>query len=984
MKYVYTFLVLLLSVPMLGFGQLSGTKQVPSVNYPGLQAVVDSLNSQGVGSSGVSFIIAGSQVFNEPFLTLTASGTENGPVEIKWDESGDKPIVNFTGTAAAGEAGISLSGSDYITINGLDIRNPDGLLEYGVLISNADELNGAHHNAIKNCVITLNKTNVNQTEAVRVFATTVPTNASGTVSFNSFINNTIQNSAFGYNFDGNTYTTPLMSVGNEVGAEPGGESLISDIVLCGVYIKNQNGFTLHHTTVENLTQTSSFTPAAVSTTSGNPTEPLTNTFEIHHNTIKDITSSATSIYALYMSARKSTHNIYNNVINNITATGGGNNSADGILVFGTDIIANVYNNMVSGIAAPASVITNNAATRGINVRTFGAANIYYNTVLLQFTATNSAHTSAAMCVYNANSPVDMRNNIFVNLTTLAENPTGYAAALYKSTPAVDNIAATTNNNIYYAGEPSANHPIFFGYNSTTPAIDQTLAEYKLRAGSFDQASFTENVTFISASDLHIQPLATTVARNNGLVIASPFVIDTDIDGNPRDAETPDIGADEIANGFPDVAQNPEPIDGAADISIEVQNVTWDYISSVQYLDPVAFLVYKNTSPDFQGIEPFAVVPFESGTIGYQALFNEGVDLEYSTTYYWKVVPTLDVANGPEAQDVQVWSFTTQPLVIPYPNTAENPVPENGTIDVDVETGSLGWSFSLLPSYTAPAGFKVYLGTTAELTENDMIGWVAYDDQLVSFSASLDAVSLEYETEYFWKVVPSVDQQSGPDAQDVIVWSFTTAVQTFPYPNPVENMLPAEGDTLIVYGVKSYYLDFSFDFTPNPVYTVPTGFKVYAWGSDGTPSEEYLYVEYVEGQTEYIVYQGDNEEIFDNLAWDSYNKWKVVPTTDPESGYDTPDVEVVEFYCKFISGINESQGSEFKVYPNPSSGIVYFTQPLESVATIEVVDLTGKVHCAVQFFPTETSINLSSLEDGLYFIRIKTEKALRTGKLFIKK
>jgi hypothetical protein len=665
MKQFLVICLTLLLAPFYSMSQLTGSFDVPSSNYPNFQAVVDSLNTYGVGANGVDFIISGDQTFNETPLTLTASGEQNGRINISWDGQGAKPILNFTATAAASEAGITLLGSDFVTIDGLDIRSADGLLEQGIYLTNASATDGAHFNIVSNVDITLDKENVNQTEAFRVSPAIEAVTIEGSTNNNHFYNNSIQNTFIGYSFGGNNSNTQLMSFGNEVGTEGDGASTISDIVMCGVLMDDQNGFRLFNTTIQDLTRIGSGTtaPAAISTMSGNPSEPLTNEFEIFNNRIESIASSFTSSYGMYLSARKSTHNVYNNVITGVTATGGGSNTADGIMVFATDVTANIYNNMISDIAAPASALSGNAATRGINIRTFGTAQIFYNSVLLQYTATNEAHTSAAMCVYNNDDFVDMRNNIFVNLTTLPDNPSGIATALFKRTPALDNIAQSTDNNIYYAGTPSENNTIFYGYSSTSPAIDQTLSDYQTRAGNFDQNSLTENVPFVGSDDLHIQPLEITQARENASLITDPFVISEDIDGTERDSQTPDIGADEIANPYPNQVENMIPtatdtaiiyLRGSSDEYVNV--LSFDFYPDEQYTTPVAFKIYHWSQDETYLTGRETIINYVEGQTHYEIETSEALDPLCEETSYWTIIPTVDIDNGPETPDTEEISF----------------------------------------------------------------------------------------------------------------------------------------------------------------------------------------------------------------------------------------------------------------------------------------------------------------------------------------
>ncbi|MBW6479397.1 MAG: hypothetical protein K0B37_08220, partial [Bacteroidales bacterium] len=223
MKKFYMLFILLLSFSIYSLADNPTVISVPSDDFPDMLSLVEYINTNGPGDNGVVFEIAGDSQFTEPHLTITNSGTLLAPIIIVWDGNGNKPIVSFSGTAANEEAGLTLEGVSYVTIDGLDIRNPDGQLEYGILITNADETTGSHFNTVKNTHITLNKENPNQTNGIRVFANVSQTTFDGTNSNNSFLNNHISNVLLGYVIDSNTGQVDLMNTGNFVGTEMDGE-----------------------------------------------------------------------------------------------------------------------------------------------------------------------------------------------------------------------------------------------------------------------------------------------------------------------------------------------------------------------------------------------------------------------------------------------------------------------------------------------------------------------------------------------------------------------------------------------------------------------------------------------------------------------------------------------------------------------------------------------------------------------------------------
>ncbi len=109
-----------------------------------------------------------------------------------------------------------------------------------------------------------------------------------------------------------------------------------------------------------------------------------------------------------------------------------------------------------------------------------------------------------------------------------------------------------------------------------------------------------------------------------------------------------------------------------------------------------------------------------------------------------------------------------------PNPATNPRPEDGLQDAFV-TQLLQWNASALAQ-----GYKVYLGTDNPPTN-------IIDGEDVGTNRYFKTPQLDYDTEYFWQVVPYNDVG---DAEDCPVWSFHTIiyhpVTVFPFEEGFEN------------------------------------------------------------------------------------------------------------------------------------------------------------------------------------------------------
>ncbi len=294
---------------------------------------------------------------------------------------------------------------------------------------------------------------------------------------------------------------------------------------------------------------------------------------VSNNTITSVTGSAA---ITGIASAQGAQNMINNTINSFTTTGGsavvglavsggtiqnvaknkiynlvGTNASstvNGILVSG-GVTNNIYNNLVGDLRTPAASATNPLI--GISLTGGTTDNVYYNTVYLSGSSSGTNFGSSALSSNGTPTTINLRNNIFINNVTPAG--TGIATAYRRSAAALTNYGTASNNNIFYAGTPSATTPIF--YDGTT--VQQTLANFKTFVGATrEAASFTENVVFASttgsaATFLHITNGSTSLAESGGTNI-STYTDDFDGDirqGNAGYAGTgtsPDIGADEFA------------------------------------------------------------------------------------------------------------------------------------------------------------------------------------------------------------------------------------------------------------------------------------------------------------------------------------------------------------------------------------------------------------------------------------------------------
>jgi Right handed beta helix region len=724
MKIFYLAVLVLFISAGITAQPLTGIKTIKASggDFSSFGAAFISLNTNGVGTGGVTFNVDPGFSSVEDPSALVATGTATNQIVFQKSGAGANPVIRPTGGAGTTDFTVKIAGGDYISFDGIDINiNTGSAMEYGYVLEGSSA-NGCQFNTIKNCSVTLNKENAS-TRCIYTYFASAPSSALFSNSNNKFYNNTLQNALTGYFIFGNS---SFPDQDNEIGTVNGGSATISGIgtgtgntgSTCnmitllgqqGIKIFNQtitngssgsgqvnginissstvniysnsisnlsnssgtstvygingssNNASIYGNTIDLITATSG--PAAGINISGSGTNPVLN---LYSNTIKRIsTSGSTSLasaFGITNSGAGVTNNVYKNNISEISSNGGALSTAVGLNVSGTT--CRVYNNFVAGITAANG--TGTASTRGISL-VGGTSNfyVYYNSVYLDYIFATSSGSGAAIFLANNSISFDIRNNIFVNNANTAVNVGAKAVAIYAAnTTILPILGATCDNDDYFAGTPGANNLIFYdGLNA-----DQTLAAFKSRLVNREQNSITENPPFLSVAspfNLHLSTAIPTQCESKGLPITTPITVNTDIDDETRGATFTDIGADEGDFKLPDITGptiSLTPLVNTSYFTARTLTASITDFSGVPTTGAGLPVLYwkKNTS----GTYTAATGTFISGST-YSFNFGAGVVLNDTVFYYLA------------AQD----KFTT-------PNVSTSPIPGSGGFSINPPAASI--------------------------------------------------------------------------------------------------------------------------------------------------------------------------------------------------------------------------------------------------------------------------------------------------------
>ncbi|UAY51277.1 hypothetical protein [Ferruginibacter albus] len=569
----------ILFINLTAIAQINGTKTIPG-DYATISAAVTALNTSGVGSGGVTFNIAANYTETiSATISLTATGTSANPIVFQKDPvaNGANPLLtSYTGgvgtPATAVQDGIwRLVGSDYVTINGIDLKensantgNP-ATMEYGYALYKASTTNGCQYVTIKNCTISLSNINnatgtapmtdgsagiivMNALPAAAITALS-PSTVDGTNSYNKFYKNTIQNCNTGISLIGYAASSPFtladdfndvggnsIATGNTIvnyGGAAGATNPAVAIRTSAQYdlnvsynsINNNNGAGTNHPNTLRGIYINTAKSANVTVTNNTITVNGGGTTQ---NIIGIDNASGST-------AAGNTVTIANNTISNSTYTTATTGGFYGINNSGTPSVLNVTNNIISNN-------TNSAVTTGFLYGIYNsgaAATVFISNNTVTGNATTALTTGVFSGIYNSGSCT----RLMVDSNTIAGSTTtslsGPYYAIYNTgtvTTAINinnnNIGTNTSNAITYNAASSGSLiGIYVTKGGTTAAL--SISNNNFQGINYAVAGTGSN-TYISNSaatlsqainnntftNLNVNTTGSITFLSNGVIVSS--------------------------------------------------------------------------------------------------------------------------------------------------------------------------------------------------------------------------------------------------------------------------------------------------------------------------------------------------------------------------------------------------------------------------------------------------------------------------------
>jgi len=325
----------------------------------------------------------------------------------------------------------------------------------------------------------------------------------------------------------------------------------------------------------------------------------------------------------------------------------------------------------------------------------------------------------------------------------------------------------------------------------------------------------------------------------------------------------------------------------------------------------------DTTPNFDS--PF-LVSSQGSYFSGSWIYKNNSGMRYGQDYYWRA----RVRNAADTSNWSVtWTFKTEYELTTAPSLL---LPTDNSTDVSYSSFLIDWdAISNVDSY------QYQISTTNDFTSIIRSGNTSLTDKTIT--------SLTPNTLYYWRVRGENVNGYSPWST---LWSFTTETAVMVAPTLIS---PANNSTDISYASVSFSWNSTFGASE----------YIFEISQDNTFSTG-VTTQNIAGTTNTLSGLNENTQYF----------WRVAST----DGVTTSSWSTVwNFTTENPTLITDINKSLIKIHPNPAQNYIVIQVSKLKIMNIEVLDMTGKVLINISDYSNQSRVDISNLQNGIYFVRI---------------
>ncbi|MBJ6107814.1 hypothetical protein JAO73_02245 [Hymenobacter sp. BT523] len=492
--------------PLCGTYTLNNSLAASADNFTSFATAFNSLNTAGV-SCATTFNVRDNLTYPESNVQLNAVAGAGATARVTFQRDNStasganvRPVVKPAANAGGGaqDAIIKLSGADFITFDGIDVSDANSTagtntqkMEYGYALFRPSATDGCQNNVIRNCAVTLNKTNsgtigIYSANANISGVAQVTSDVAGANSGNEFDGNTITNACLGISLLGRATAGAFPDLNNKVGSTLG--NALSDIsgtttaTVFGIKADYQSGLRIENNVIS-IPNGNSSAPIRGIATGFTSSAGMLGTLLISGNTVSITSASTGSVVGILQNAGGAVGNvsITNNRVQNSVLTG-----ATGAVSWLVDASSNgttpqtvtITGNFITGNSSVTTDEVNHILRSGVNsAATTISANQVANNVSGDASAVNyiadRTNNTATTVVISGNQVSNNSAASFGNVIGISRASVGATAASASTSISSNQVANNTKSGngafygIYVANAAAGATPITLSSNTVS-------------------------------------------------------------------------------------------------------------------------------------------------------------------------------------------------------------------------------------------------------------------------------------------------------------------------------------------------------------------------------------------------------------------------------------------------------------------------------------------------------------------------------------